>query len=161
MSPRLWGPEYEEEDEEYDDDDSYEDESPRYMRRVHRHRSRPRQQVRHVSGRDEREFRPRSRSRPRGQIPVEMISADHRPRHRHRSRSRHHRHARRSKSRHRGPPQPSPPQRSAELQAQIDALTVRLNNIMDDSYARDIIAKENITFDILFKEQGGGPPAEA
>jgi hypothetical protein len=47
------------------------------------------------------------------------------------------------------------------LQAQIDALTVRLNNIMDDPYARDVIAQENIKFDVLFTEGGGGPPPPA
>ncbi|KAF8543027.1 hypothetical protein BDD12DRAFT_875385 [Trichophaea hybrida] len=56
---------------------------------------------------------------------------------------------------------PQPSSRSTELQAQIDALTVRLNNIMDDSYVRDIIARENTNFDILFREGGGSHLAAA
>lgn len=125
----------------YDDDEDYDE--PVYRR--------PRNQIRHIPV----EMRPRSRSRARsrgapssrggGSIAdsrIEVVEYERRHRHRHRSRSRHHRH------RSRGPGEDK--KRSADLQAQIDALTTRLSNIMDDPYAKDIIASEGIKFDVLY-----------
>ncbi|KAI5850025.1 hypothetical protein BZA05DRAFT_400660 [Tricharina praecox] len=128
----------------FEDEDDQEDYEPIYRR--------PRNQVRHIPV----ESRPRSRSRARSRgapssrgggsvagSQIEIIEYERRHRHRHRSRSRHHRH------RSRGPGEEEK-KRSAELQAQIDALTTRLSNIMDDPYAQDIIASEGIKFDVLY-----------
>jgi len=130
----------------YDNDEEEDYDEPVYRR--------PRNQIRHIH----MEPRPRSRSRARsrgapssrggGSVAgghIEAMEYERRQRHRHRSRSRHHRH------RSRGPGEDL--KRTAEIQAQIDALTTRLSNIMDDPYAKDIIASEGIKFDVLYSAE--------
>jgi hypothetical protein len=73
-------------------------------------------------------------------------------RRRHRSRSRHHHHHRRHRSR----PREEDPKWSPEMQAQIDAVRSRLESVMDDPYAKEIMAAEGIKFDeSLLKHVGG------
>lgn len=149
----------------YDDEEESEGEDDEERSWHSRRSGRPRQHIRHVEARMRSHSRPRhgarSRSRPRRQV------AEPEARHRRRSRSRprhhshhshhphnhyhhhHHRHQHRSKSR---PRARQPDKVSAELQAQIEQVTIRLSNIMDDPYAKEIIAKDNIKFEALLKE---------
>jgi hypothetical protein len=122
-------------------------------------RGRPRNGVRHVPGLErESRSRPPPRSRSRGPNPrdrerearelerqraqreVEEEERQHRRRHRSRSRHHHHHH-------HHHPRED--PKYSAAMQAQIDAVRLRLQEVMVDPYAQEIIAQEGIKFDEL------------
>jgi hypothetical protein len=139
LSERSW-----EHEEEYEDS-------------LYGHRSvrgRPRNGVRHVPGLErESRSRPPPRSRSRGPNPrdreremreraqreVEEEERQHRRRHRSKSRHHHYQH-----HHHR-----EDPKYSAAMQAQIDAVRSRLEAVMVDPYAQEIIAQEGIKFEEL------------